>query len=113
MVELFAIKEQLAVREVKRQGKKQPPDPAHRSLAETMRALRACLRQPDCVPLPGRDLATMLSQAVTDDYVRQSEKRARYRPKNPDKKKLGDPTLTRIHAKLRKELHACESVKAA
>jgi hypothetical protein len=113
VAELFALKEQLAVKEVKRHGKKQKPDPAHRSLAQTMRALRECLRQPHLVPTPGRDLSTLLREAVTDDYVRQADKRARYRPKNPDKKPLGDPKLQRMTISVRKELYAFEAENAA
>jgi hypothetical protein len=99
VVELFAIKEQLAAREQhslrkrNRAKKLPPPDPARRSLAMSLRALQRCLRQHDVVPAPGKDLATLLMQAVTDDYVRASNKRARYCPKNPDKKPLGNPVI--------------------
>ena len=113
VAELFALKEQLAVKQVKRQGKKQKSDPAHRSLAQTMRALRECLRLPNEVPVPGRDLSTLLREAVTDDYVRQADKRARYRPKNPDKKPLGNPKLQRIARTVQKELNAFEAANAA
>lgn len=113
VAELFALKEQLAVKEVKRQGKKQKPDPAHRSLAQTMRALRECLRQPHQVPMPERDLSTLLRGAVTDDYVRQADKRARYRPKNPDKKPLGDPKLQRLTRTVLNLLKAFEAANAA
>ena len=113
VAELFAIKEQLTAKVVKRQGKKQRPDPVHRSLAETMRALRTCLRQPCLVPPPAKDLVTMLRKAVTDDYVRRSSKQARYRPKNPDKKSLGNPKLHRITNCVQKELDAFEAAFAA
>ena len=113
VAELFALKEQLAVKAVKRQGKNQKPDPAHRSLAQTMRALRECLRQHHLAPMPGRDLSTLLREATTDDYVRQAEKHARYRPKNPDKKPLGNPKLQRITTRVRNELHAIEAAFAA
>jgi len=113
VAELFALKEQLAAKEVKRQGMKQKPDPAHRSLAQTMRALRECLRQPHLVPALGRDLSTLLRKAVTDDYVRQAEKQARYRPKNPDKKPLGDPKLLPMTKRARNQLLAFEPAIAA
>jgi hypothetical protein len=109
VAELFALKEQLEAREVKRQGKKQRSGPACRSLAQTMRALRTCLRQPHLVPPPGKDLATLLRQAVTDRYVRHSCKQARYRPKNPDKKTLGKPQLHSITPNLRLQLHCSEA----
>ncbi len=38
-------------------------------------------------------LADRLGRAATDEYQRQSSKKARYRPANPDKKPLGDPKL--------------------
>ena len=113
VAELFAIKEQLAAKAAKRRGNNQRPDPAHRSLAETMRALRTCLRQPYLVPPPGKDLATLLRQAVTDDYVRCSSKRARYHPKNPDKKSLGNPKLHPLTPGILLQLKKCQAGNAA
>lgn len=113
IAELFALKEQLAQKTVKRQGKQQHPDPLHRSLAQTMRAFRKCLRQHHLEPAPGHDLSSLLQQAVTDDYVRRSSKRARYRPKNPDKKPLGKPKLQRINKCLQKELNDIDPANAA
>jgi hypothetical protein len=113
IAELLALKEQLAVKEVKRRGKKQKPDPAHRSLAQTMRALRECLRQPHLAPTSGRDLATLLREAVTDEYVRPANKNARYRPKNPDKKPLGDPNLHRLTRTVLNQLKAFDVEIAA
>ena len=113
VAELFALKEQLAVKQVKRQGKNQKPDPVNRSLAKTMRALRNCLRQPDLMPAPGSDLSSLLRQAVTDDYLRQADKRARYRPKNPDKKPLGNPKLHPITPSIQKKLQASMIENAA
>ena len=118
VVELLAVKEQLAgasqhsPRKRKRL-KTQPPDPSRRSLAQALRVLRGCLAQPDAVPLSGKTLATLLRQAVTDDYVRTKGKHARYRPKNPDKQRLGDPVIATFNAELRKQLRQQTTAIAA
>jgi Transposase DDE domain len=95
VAELFALKEQLGQKRLPRHGDPNgsPPDPRWRSLASTMRALRGCLRDRHEIPAPGRDLASLLREALTDGYVRKRPKRARYRPPNPDKKPLGDPKV--------------------
>jgi len=96
VAELFALREQLAKRP--RAGGQNPPstDPARRSLANTMRAIRRCIRVPDAIPDAGADLLTLLRNAVTDGYHRKKPKRARYRPPNPDKKPLGAPKVRKI-----------------
>src|SRR5271163_937468 len=91
VAELFALKEQLATNLPKSGAGGCEGDPAKRSLAKTIRALRGCLKKLKEQPAPGEDLASQLRQAVTDSYVRKASKRARYRPPNPDKKPLGDP----------------------
>ena len=47
----------------------------------------------NAIPKPGHELTTQLREAVTDGYIRKASKKARYRPKNPDKKPLGAPKL--------------------
>lgn len=97
---LFALKEQLRKRGRKRD--EQPTDPNRCSLANTIRAIRGCIRKPDAIPDEDKDLATLLRNAIIDDYERKGSKNARYRPPNPDKKKLGDPhvrTMTRAEKK--------------
>ncbi len=89
VAELFALREQLAAEPTD----DDPPDPARRSLARTMRALRWALTHPRDVPEEGDDLPTRLRHARTDDYHRRSSKRARHRPRNPDKRPLGEPNL--------------------
>ena len=108
VAELFALKEQLAKRPDK---KRRGGDPAKRSLAQTMRALRKCLRNLSDLPVPGKDLASQLRDAVTDSYVRKSPKRARYRPPNPNKKPLGDPKLRRLTRKEKQRLDRAEARK--
>ncbi len=97
MAELFALKEQLAEKTPTADRHRPPPDPAKRSLAKTIRALRNCLRNLNDVPEPERDLRTLLAVAVTDNYHRKAAKRARYRPPNPDKKPLGEPKLRKLY----------------
>jgi hypothetical protein len=116
VAELFAMKEQLSARQAKSGSGRQPGDPDKRSLAQTMRALRGCLRNLKDAPRAGEDLASQLRQAVTDDYVRTASKKARYRPPNPDKKPLGDPKLRRLTPQESRDLqqaHRADARKAA
>lgn len=103
IAELFALKEQLS-KKPSRSRREQPADPVKRSLANTMRAIRRCIRKPDKTPAQGKDLPTLLRNAVTDSYQRKAPKRARYRPPNPDKKPLGDPKLRTLTAAEKKKL---------
>lgn len=111
VAELFALKEQLARKLTKSGKKKRVGDPVKRSLAQTMRALRECLRNLNDLPAPGEDLASQLGDAVTDSYIRKAPKRARYRPPNPDKKPLGDPKLRRLTKQEKQHLERAEARK--
>jgi len=108
VAELFALKEQLATRSPKSKTEEcaggSVGNPAKRSLANTMRALRGCLQNLNEVPEPGEDLASLLRKAVTDSYVRTASKKSRYRPANPDKKPLGDPQIRSLTAQEKKDL---------
>jgi hypothetical protein len=110
IAELFALKEQLTPDRGPRTCA--AGDPQKRSLAKTVRSLRMALLALRERPAPGEDLRTKLRLAVTDDYQRRSTKRARYRPRNPDKKPLGDPKirkLTPLETRKLRELNARES----
>lgn len=98
VAELFALKEQLEKTRLRPCAAQVLPDPAKCSLANTMRALRYCLRHLNERPAPENDLRTLLRIAVTDSYDRKASKRARYRPPNPDKKPLGDPKVRKPNA---------------
>ncbi len=111
VAELFALKEQLASPRSKTK-RTTPTEPRRRSLAQTMRALRWCLSHLKDRPEPGRDLQTLLRQAVTDGYTRRTSKKARYRPPNPDKKSLGDPNVRRLTAQQKEKLHAFAAAKS-
>ena len=106
VAELFALKEQ-------RGNPRRPIDPAKRSLAGAMRALRKCLRNLNAVPQPDKNLASQLQAAVTDSYHRKATKGARYRPKNPDKKPLGDPKIRPLNRKENHKLQRFEAKMAA
>jgi hypothetical protein len=96
VAELFATKEQIAASQSS--GESSPAyRPKDRSLANTMRAIYNCLDELNEISEAGTRLADQLRSAMTDDYVRQSRKAARYRPKNPDKKKLGDPQVRKVN----------------
>ena len=105
IAELFAIKEQLSNTQAGPNKDQTPRDPAKRSLANTMRAIRHSLRNLNEIPPSGQDLPTLLRLAVTDSYRRNVPKRARYRPPNPDKKPLGDPKLRKISSKEKEKLN--------
>jgi Transposase DDE domain len=113
VAELLALKEQLARRPPQAAGRGRGGDPAKRSLANTMRALRGCLGQLREVPAEGEDLLSRLRAAVTDSYMRTAPKRARYRPPNPDKKPLGDPKLRPLTPQERKRLQRAKAGKAS
>jgi hypothetical protein len=111
VAELFALKEQLAKPTRKSRTRGKSGDPNKRSLAQTMRALRGCLAKLREVPERGKDLASQLRDAVTDNYKRKASKKARYRPPNPDKKPLGDPKVRRLTTKEKQRLKRAEMEK--
>ena len=78
-----------------------------------MRALRYCLNHLASPPQANRNLHSRLRQAVTDNYIRKSEKKSRYRPPNPDKKPLGDPRVRPLTPKEEKQLNTFKPRHAA
>jgi hypothetical protein len=111
IAELLALKEQLTQRSA---GKKENrSDPSRRSLANTVRALRSCLKTLHEIPEPGQDLISRLRDALVDNYKRKKPKGARYRPPNPDKKPLGDPEIRRLNKQEKERLKQYEPAKAA
>jgi hypothetical protein len=102
VAELLALREQIAAT---REGKpREDYDPQDRSLANTMRALRKSMRNLSKYCDPAHSLLQELSQATVQRYANQTDKRARYRPKNPDKKPLGDPIVRKMNATERERL---------
>lgn len=109
MVELLALHEQ----QQQRTQENQPPaNPAKRSLANAVRALRKCLRKLHETPPPGEGLTELLRAAVTDDYQRTSSKRSRYKRPNPDKKPLGDPNVRSMNPEERRKLQELDAATA-
>ena len=88
-------------------------DPKERSLANTMRALRTGMRNLHKFPQPGDGLLFQLSRALVQTYNHGTDKRARYRPKNPDKKPLGNPTVRKLNAEERERLRELNKTQAA
>jgi hypothetical protein len=107
-IRAMAVAELIALREQMSNASERAPDtdydPQDRSLANTMRALRKCMRQLHKFPEPGDDLLQALSRAVVQRYSNHTDKRARYRPKNPDQKPLGEPNVTKISTEQRRSL---------
>jgi hypothetical protein len=102
VAELLALREQIAAR-----PEKQPHDdydPQDRSLASTMRALRRSMRNLTKYCDPRENLLQELSQAKVQRYKNRTDKRARYRPANPDKKPLGEPNVRKLNPKERETL---------
>lgn len=83
IAELLALTEQLAKQD-HRSGGYTPKD---RSLANTMRAIYDCLDELREFVSPKADLFHRLAEAVTDSYQRNRSKKARFRPKQSEKKK--------------------------
>ena len=116
-IRAMAVAELIALREqVPRQQEADEDDtydPKDCSLANTMRALRKCMRQLHKYPRPSDGLLYRLSQALVQKYDNHTDKRARYRPKNPDKKPLGDPNIRKMSAHERQALRKVSQNTAA
>ena len=108
-VECLALREQIR----KKREEKTNYEPLDRSLANSIRAIRKCMNDPEHVPASNKGLLYDLSVAVVQKYNNRTDKRSRYRPKNPDKKPLGDPELTKITAIHRRKLAECGQKLAA
>lgn len=111
VAELLALREQISAEKDDASG--DDYDPIDCSLANTMRALRKCMRNLDKRPQPKDGLLHQLSQALVQRYNNHTDKRARYRPKNPDKKPLGDPEIRKMTTKEREKLKEIEQQQAA
>ncbi len=101
VAELLALREQIVLLE---EDEEASYDPQDRSLANTMRALRKCLRNLHKYSTAEDGLRQHLSRALVQRYHNRTDKRARYRPKHPDKKPLGEPTVRKLNALERKTL---------
>jgi hypothetical protein len=98
---LLALREQMALPE---ERPNDDYDPQDRSLASTMRALRRSMRRLTKYCDPTDSVFQQLSQAKVLRYTNHTDKRARYRPQNPDKKPLGEPTVRKLNTQERETL---------
>jgi len=116
-IRAMAVAELIALREqIPKQPESESDDayePKHRSLANTMRGVRACMRNLNKRPKPSEDLLYALSQALVQKYNQGTDKKARYRPKNADKKPLGDPEVRKMTAEERGKLREYTQSQAA
>jgi hypothetical protein len=102
VAELLALREQISAE--REDPSDDPYDPKDCSLANTLRALRTCMRNLNKSPQPSDGLLHQLSRALVQTYNNRTDKKARYRPKNPDKKPLGDPTVRKLNSEEREKL---------
>ncbi len=115
IAELIALREQIPDKSKVAPDTCEPKtyDPKDRSLANTMRALRQCMRNLDQCPKPGNGILDQLGRALVQRYKNGTDKRARYRPKNPDKKPLGDPVIRKMNREERRILRKISKSIAA
>jgi hypothetical protein len=111
IAQLIATREQVSA--TRTQKSKGTYDPQDRSLAKTMRALRKCLKNLNKTCNAGDGLLEQLAKALVQRYNNKTDKRARYRPKNPHKKPLGEPEVRRMNAEEREKLNKFEQSIAA
>ncbi len=100
--ELIALREQIPKEQ--EANRDDAYDPKDRSLANTMRALRQCMRKLHKYSKPSDGLLYRLSKAFVQKYEHHTDKKARYRHKNPDKKPLGDHNVRKLNAQERQKL---------
>ena len=111
--ELIALREQIPRERARSPKTATEYDTKQRSLASTMRALRKCMRQLHKYTDASNDLFHELSQAFVQTYHNHTDKRARYRPQNPDKKPLGEPTIRKLNREERELLRRTDRQLAA
>jgi hypothetical protein len=81
MIQLFAVKEQVAMGEV----------PEHCSVSSAIHVIRAAFQRPSEVP--DEAFTIKLRTATKDSYQRTTSKKARYRPEFKDKPAAGKPKV--------------------
>lgn len=102
IAELAATREQ--VKAARKMKAKDTYDPKDRSLAETMRALRKSMKNRNKTTAANNGLLDHLAKALVQRYKNKADKRARYRPKNPRKKPLGEPEVRKLNDEEREKL---------
>lgn len=89
VIQLFAVKEQIKV--------DRPPD--NSSVALSLTIIQETMDLCNDEALNGRVLSQQLSEAVHDDYVRNSSKTARYQPNKKDKPSATQPIILKATTK--------------
>jgi hypothetical protein len=111
--ELIALREQIPNENESQTQPEQDYDTKDRSLANTVRALRKCMRKLNKYVDPSSDLLSQLSGALVQKYSNRTDKKARYRPKNPDKTPLGEPKVRKLNREERETLRKINQQIAA
>lgn len=111
--ELIALREQIPADNESHTQSEEDYDTKDRSLANTVRAVRKCMRNVNKYADPSSDLLTQLSGALVQKYNNRTDKKARYRPKNPDKKPLGEPKVRKLKREEREKLRKINEQIAA
>ena len=113
VAELLALKEQIPKEtkpeNIQQESKERSYTPKDRSLANSMRTIYDCFDELNEVPASGQSMSQRLATAMTDQYQRNTSKRARFRPRNPDKKKLGEPQVRKLDSKERQKIETSQA----
>lgn len=64
------------------------------SVAQVLRIFEDILQRPDLVPRHGQSFRRRMSQAMTDNYVRTSQKKSRNFPRRKEEPQTGPPNVT-------------------
>ena len=113
----MAIAELLALRRQIPTGSKRKGESEYRttdrSLAEAVRAIRSSMASPNDIPKQGKGLTDQLTNAMVQRYENRTNKKARYKPVNPHKKPLKDPSVRKPNAAERNRLRELDMKNAA
>ena len=111
--ELIALREQIPNHKKSQRQRDHDYDTKDRSLANAVRALRKCMRNLNKYADSRSDLLSDLSRALVQKYKNRTDKKARYRPKNPDKQPLGAPIVRKLNREQREKLRKIDQQIAA
>lgn len=111
IAELLATQQQIPKSTSTAQEKQYTPK--HRSLAKTIKAIRFCLRNITRWATEGKSLYDRLKNSLVQKYKNATDKRARHRHKNPDKKPLGNPKVQEIEQHILKKLNKFTNAQTA
>jgi len=107
--ELIALRSQIPAADKEKNSTYAPKD---RSLAKTLKVLRRHLRNLDQKVSPNT-LKLDLEGAFVQKYKKSTDKRSRNRPPNPDKKPLGNPTVSKLTPEQKRKLKEIDLAAAA